>query len=455
MPKQRAVLEGSVSEGHYITRNGFLGFWDENTEELVHKCLESPENNLSYVASWLTLLREIQRLTPTTSSRSNSSANSEHVGERGVLIAIKGARQTLDLMPEGVKRPYAITTLGSIVLLAARLGLHWKQFDRANDRYLADGNGLLLTGFSVPHLGIMFSFTRYGSPSAANCPEIDSDDAVKFCFGLVSTYFRPRNLGPAPKYLSDIPRNLDVLRFGSRGEMAVTFRLMGFEISDSFMDSIESAEHLFPVVFEIVGMLARFCSSSKPRGGVLIPNSLPYLWNAIAFSPLGLLLKYARTVHSEYKSIWVSIGFGDASFIPDDLTSRPSLIIAECDEWLYKRRERMLIVIRAHIKHVIRFFGRGQPFRTTSLDDGSQMMVENNFVGIYLFGILKGVGEDNDFQLGYQKGHTNRSLKEEHEVWLVLMLRMFAWLHAHTFHSADIQLPKSDVMGSEQPVYIS
>jgi hypothetical protein len=41
------------------------------------------------------------------------------------------------------------------------------------------------------------------------------------------------------------------------------------------------------------------------------------------------------------------------------------------------------------------------------------------------------------------------------QVWLVLMFRMVCWLNLHSFHPGDIQLPKSDLMGSRLPVYIS
>jgi hypothetical protein len=38
---------------------------------------------------------------------------------------------------------------------------------------------------------------------------------------------------------------------------------------------------------------------------------------------------------------------------------------------------------------------------------------------------------------------------------LVLMLRMLCWLNLHTFHPGDVQVPKSDLMGTRLPVYIS
>ncbi|KAK4125573.1 hypothetical protein N657DRAFT_631843 [Parathielavia appendiculata] len=131
--------------------------------------------NADHSASWLALLstmREMERrhshLMETHDAarvtvNGNEDSELKALGQAKLKVLVRAKIQTLDLMPDGVKRPYATTTLSSIVLIAAILGLHWKEFDRRNDRYLADGNGLLITGSAVPHLGIMFSFTRHGS----------------------------------------------------------------------------------------------------------------------------------------------------------------------------------------------------------------------------------------------------------------------------------------------------
>ncbi|KAK3987579.1 hypothetical protein QBC44DRAFT_118001 [Cladorrhinum sp. PSN332] len=470
MQRQEATVVGGLTE-RYITRNGHLGFSDLDIEKLVRRCVDSPEQSMAYAASWLTLLREIQQLS--RNSRSGSSGQGFiGIGEPGVIVCIKGASKTLDLMPEGIKRPYATSTLGSVVLLTASLGLHWKQFDRANDRYLADGNGLLMTGFSVPHLGIMFSFTRYGSPRQIDCPVIEGDDAANLCFGLVSTIFKPpARLRPPSKYLADIPRNLDTLRLGSRSEMAATFRLMGFESDESFMNSVQSAEHVFPVAFEIVGMLARSFYPPKPLRSpgegeeheVLLPNPLPYHWDTSTFSPGDLLLAYARAVNPRYRSEWQSLGFEDAAFSCRYLVENPNHILALCDNWLYANlnRQEVLAVARTHVKHVIQVFNDGetskgfQSFYSTIArrpDARLHRTLEDELVQIYVNTVLNRVLTDDDLEsMGYTEGMDH---KRKREIWLVLMMRMFIWLTVHTFHPADIQLPKSDVMGSEQPVYI-
>lgn len=496
---QQAVLVGGLPEIFLITKSGLLGFSNADTEKMARDCLKPTEEGLGYAASWLTLLREIQVMTPTAArTRSNDNTDVAGLEISGLLLTIKAVNQTLDLMPEGVKRPYAITTLGSVVLLVARLGLHWKQFDRVNDRYLADGNGLLITGSAVPHLGIMFSFTRYGFPSHVHCPAIEDDEAAKLCFGLAPTIFKSERFGPGPKYLTDIPRNLDFLRLGSRAEMTATFRLMGFEPNNQgFMASVESTEHLFPgqsvehhytwfvatekisqlmhatptpVVFEIVGMLVRsFNAVAGSVAGphreqdILLPNPLPFHWDSKTFSPDSLLRAYADLAYHRYKRVWQSLGFTENVFQHPYLTERPSQIVSMCDGWLSDNtltRQEVLIVVRAHVKHVTQVFNDGITSRdfqavyatVGTMSRAGTASVETELVEIYLDKILPRVLQDAGSWVGDME---KLDAERKQEIWLVLMLRMFGWFTTHTFHPADIQLPKSDVMGSEQPVYIS
>lgn len=41
------------------------------------------------------------------------------------------------------------------------------------------------------------------------------------------------------------------------------------------------------------------------------------------------------------------------------------------------------------------------------------------------------------------------------DIWCTLVFRMICWLMLHNFNNKDVQLPKSELMGSRMPVYIS
>lgn len=40
-------------------------------------------------------------------------------------------------------------------------------------------------------------------------------------------------------------------------------------------------------------------------------------------------------------------------------------------------------------------------------------------------------------------------------IWCTLVLRMLCWLSLHDFHKKDVQIPKSELMGSRMPVYLA
>lgn len=45
--------------------------------------------------------------------------------------------------------------------------------------------------------------------------------------------------------------------------------------------------------------------------------------------------------------------------------------------------------------------------------------------------------------------------KEAASIWCTLVFRMLCWLLLHDFHKKDVQIPKSELLGSRLPVYIS
>jgi hypothetical protein len=212
--------------------------WDVE-EPTPYRQQQLDEKNViaDYSATWLVLL---------STARSMLREGGCPTGSHGDMVSVKvqARLQTLDLMPEGVKKPYATTTLSSIVVLAGMLGLHWKQFDRINDRYVADGNGLLFTGFSVPHLGIMFTLTRHDIPRFPPITRvIPTAGLLQYCFGLVPTTFRPGDASQ-PRYLTDVPQDLGTLRLGSTLEIASTLALL--QCDKQIITTIGSTEHIFP-----------------------------------------------------------------------------------------------------------------------------------------------------------------------------------------------------------------
>lgn len=143
--------------------------------------------------------------------------------KHSVVLALQPKPRSWDTMPSEVKRPYGVSTIGHIIEIAAMLGLHWREFDRSAHRYLAEGNGYLLTGHDVDDLGIMFNFQIYGKNKFAKNRIIPNDTIKLLAFGNVPTIYQDTKAA----YDNDDPKNTGVLQFGSTSELIESLAYYG------------------------------------------------------------------------------------------------------------------------------------------------------------------------------------------------------------------------------------
>lgn len=168
------------------------------------------------------------------------------VWQKKLSIGVQRRTHSLETMPDGVKKPFATITFSDLILIAAMLGVHWKQFDRREDRYLAEGNGCLITGSNVPFLGIMFSFRRYGRSDFRAERVIPGTDLRLYCFGYAETIFSEE---------ADMSRNLNagrsmgILTLSTREKTAEWLSVMGCQRKTyrHFLDKwAGNTRHIFP-----------------------------------------------------------------------------------------------------------------------------------------------------------------------------------------------------------------
>ncbi|KAJ3459149.1 hypothetical protein MRS44_015222 [Fusarium solani] len=264
-------------------------------------------------ATWVNLLNELQRM------EHDSMAWEEEEYRKGVectgepnpdgvpaswlehtmAVALQKQRRSWDTMPSNVKKPYAMTTISHLIEMAAMLGLYWKVFDRAEDKYRAEGNGCMLTGTAVPDLGLVFNFQVTGNRKFRETRLISTGDVRNLCFGVVLTiYWNLKNTERAG-YPSDEPLGLGVLQVGSRREIAETLGRIGCNIvtCNFFLDDTKNVIHFFPgrlysialtgqdqpminsvtVVFEILGMLSCTFHILNTMF-TYVPNPISFRW---------------------------------------------------------------------------------------------------------------------------------------------------------------------------------
>lgn len=298
--------------------------------------------------------------------------------------ALQPKVRSWDNMPSEMQKPYATTTICHIVELAAMLGLHWREFDRSDHKYLAEGNGFLLTGHDVADLGITFSFQKYGANNFQQNRIIPTDEIKLMAFGNVSTIYRPGRGkdGKPPPYDVDDPKNSWVLQFGSVSELVESLQHFGCNLKTTnyFRDPNKKHGHLFPIAFEILGMLAKpmYIPDTYYR---YLPNPTTYSWNKKNFSLPKLILEFSRAIRDDDISPqsehilrmqdWVAEvarnlenqrnGRDRNAF---SMTLLRSLYdaIGKCDQYLLEKGSELVsLVIREHIQEVMRLLNTTAP----------------------------------------------------------------------------------------------
>ncbi|KAL1838948.1 hypothetical protein VTJ49DRAFT_2042 [Mycothermus thermophilus] len=395
---------------------------------------ESPTtDDRDCLASWLSLLSTLRDM---EWSREIPGGAAQFMSG-DVHIVLRHKDQTLDLMPDWVKKPYATTTLSSIVSIAAMLGMRWKQFNRTHDRYVAEGNGFLMTGRLVPSLGIMFSFTRHGDPDFVRRRAIPATDTIEYCFGLVPTIFRPLNVG-MPQNLAETPCDLGTLRLGNRADITRTIKLLLFEQSQ--IEKLDFNQE-FPVLFELIGMLGRVVQIPNTPWRML-PNPLPFRWdmgsihgpNLLFNELLPDLILRARGLAEQFSTPSCQITPLQANL---ELMTKLREAIGWCDEWLNPHSPtswlEILLVIREHI-----LADRGRLPEYSEDQAGVRIRHYLNRVHPKVEQNLRTVWAVEQAVGNVSENRTARA------IWLVLVFRMT--------DSKDLRM--ADLMGTSLPVYI-
>ncbi|KAF4472801.1 Modin [Fusarium albosuccineum] len=214
-------------------------------------------------------------------------------GAHTLTVALQRKRKSWDTMPSTVVRPYATTTMCHLIEMLAALGIYWKEFDRKHDRYRAEGNGFMVLGEKVTDLGLMFTFSIYGRSRFESNRVIPVDQIKELCFGYVSTIYSVTLDQRRLRFPEDDPENLAFLQLATRNEISETLIRIGCNNNAvrAFQDPGRHTSHLFPVAFEILGMLSR-TFHIKDSMFTHIPNPTPERWDKRSVSLVKVMEAY-------------------------------------------------------------------------------------------------------------------------------------------------------------------
>ncbi|KAK0702384.1 hypothetical protein B0H67DRAFT_595588 [Lasiosphaeris hirsuta] len=259
-------------------------------------------------ATWLGLLMAVQRMEDDSRKwqmRALERYSSGEVKERqwpppfygghSLTVCIQRKKKSWDTIPDNITKPYATTTIAHLVEFTAMLGVYWKVFDRSDDRYLAQGNGFILSGSNVEGLGLTFSFQKKGPTWFEDNRVVPHYDVKELCFGLCPTTFRL----PNEKQYADEPKGVGTLQLGSMDEIAESLVVLGCNVRAVNLFRKRDAEarhsHLFPITFELLGMVGIVF---QVKGTVFrtLPNPSVFRWDPKSFDLLALLEEYGRAL---------------------------------------------------------------------------------------------------------------------------------------------------------------
>ncbi|KAJ8122837.1 hypothetical protein ONZ43_g1062 [Nemania bipapillata] len=463
----------------------------------------TPRGRVNTVAnekvSWLWLLEVLQRM-----ERDSTSWESHQW------------RKTKDTIPEQIE----MTTLSVCVQPYKRVfdRINWKQFDRNEDKYRAEGNGLSMRGTRIESLGLVFTFEPMSWFSIKEKRVIPTSDVGELCFGNAPTFYRPRK--PSEDRVWQVAATtrqqttLMTLRLGSQQDLSATLALIGCN-----QDTI--SHFLAPeIVFEIMGMLCRTCHL-RNRCFTYLPNPTMHHWNTKGLSLRRLLSAFCTYLHTTIADFpglppsdmeyFQSVAHDLDSQLPDrDQKFNPIHqnkihdALSRIDDVLSERSTHKAIVLdvmRRHLQELLQAINepangdelghhRSERPSLKSLFVLPPEYREHELMRVYFLEIRKRVvsvastvvGAGN---VGEQDGAGDASLvvhltskasstdpdanppreldaktsstnydAKRNTIWCALVFRMICWLLLHDFDEEDVQLPKSDVQGNYLPVYI-
>ncbi|KAL2134017.1 hypothetical protein VTI74DRAFT_1222 [Chaetomium olivicolor] len=525
-------------------------------------------------ASWVTLLSQLQSM-----ERESQEWQQQHYKDNPpqaqtvqwkdhtLAVAIQPKQRSWDTMPAGVKKPYATTAMCHLIEIAAMMGIYWKEFDRTRDRYRGEGNGYILTGTNVPDLGVMFTFQICGKSKFQENRVIPVDEVKELCCGFVSTLFKETRDTRRVEFPNEDPKDLSFLQLGSFNEIAETMVLIecNTDTANYFRSNDTKHGHLFPVPFELLGMLGKTLHIRNSAFRML-PNPTPYRWDKNFFNMRRLVKEYSKKISDTELDIIRIAQIEELTEDADVLVralkkdkrsktpgySMPLLnklhdVLDKCDVFLKKSdKDLVRVVVREHFQEVLRLINDksaeentdGRSLRTADrpraehfdeLTAASPEMRQEAFMELYFFKVLRHVCESA--VMSYQRRKSTQYAPSMHSrepsidstseappvspsptacatpsrpispgpsppplrlqessqsvplvqvhppdrvsqpplvmdlttrlesqaaaIWCTLVLRMLCWLLLHDFHKKDVQIPKSELLGSRLPVYIA
>ena len=134
-------------------------------EEFMHMDRDPASDTIqNEPVSWISLLQALQtyslalRTCGLVTMQDISTGSLRH--GRVLTPTLRLSKKSWDFVPPEVLKPYAVTTVRDIAIMAQLLGLQWTVFNPEEGILRAEGDGCIITSFQIRPLGTMISFLK-------------------------------------------------------------------------------------------------------------------------------------------------------------------------------------------------------------------------------------------------------------------------------------------------------
>ncbi|KAF5693064.1 modin [Fusarium denticulatum] len=261
-------------------------------------------------ATWLSLLSSLQKMENESQNwtrqqimglrprpASATAILTSIAGKHTLNVALQREKKSWDDMPPSINRPFATTTMSSLIEMLAMLGIYWKDFNTFHNVYQAEGNGFLVKGHKISGFGIMFHFQALEKAVFEGNRTVPTEAVTRLAFGQLPTIFTE---GHTEYKTSNSLYEWPNVGLGSRTEIAETLSSFGCgrKAVNYFLRDGAVTSHVFPVTFELIGMIGQVFHI-KDLCFRYIPNPCYCVWSTRSFSFPKLLAAYQRYLHDD------------------------------------------------------------------------------------------------------------------------------------------------------------
>ncbi|KAK1573326.1 uncharacterized protein LY79DRAFT_525995 [Colletotrichum navitas] len=455
--------------------------WNQQQYDKIDRSLRSGNSRQAIhtadneLAHWLGLLMAIQRM----EKESRIWQDNEYFGHNNpqwedqtpchphapaaafthtLTVGMQRKKKSWDSMPENMKKPYATTTISHLVEIAGMLGVHWKEFNRNEDRYRAQGNGFSITGYDVDDLGIVFTFEKTGPTWFHENRIVPHNNVKELFFGYCPTIFR--QVDSSNHKYADEPKDIGTLQLGSMSAIAETLVVIGCNTNavQYFRKPLADTRHvhLFPIAFELLGMVGVVLQIPGTAFRML-PNPTIWHWDRKSFSLRTLLGDYvhalseasandprlSHTENARIATIMKEAGKIEDKFLELESRDGPEAIlrptsnteekiysndlvmvlhsaISRCDEFLINPSRISLVqnVLRVHLQEVLRILNdtEGEYKAADKGRENKDHLQESVFPGVSSVGRTKEESEEVQKEISLLQKLDLASSSERHGV---------------------------------------